>query len=241
MNKTTRICLWSGPRNISTTLMYSFIQRKDSTAFDEPLYAHYLANSNADEYHPGAKDVLLSQENNGQKVIQEMLSKTDSPVLFFKNMAHHLVGLEPPLSDECYHILLTRNPIDMLPSFHKVIPNPSLKDVGYLAHLQLLDKLEKAKQKVCVIESEKILKYPEKALKALCEFCEIPFDQGMLSWASGPKAEDGVWAKYWYANVHSSTGFLPFIAKNEVFPNELSSLLEECQPYFQRLKACSIV
>ncbi|MFN3491212.1 MAG: sulfotransferase family protein, partial [Anaerolineales bacterium] len=26
-----RICLWSGPRNISTALMYSFAQRDDCT------------------------------------------------------------------------------------------------------------------------------------------------------------------------------------------------------------------
>ncbi|MEL0010468.1 MAG: sulfotransferase family protein, partial [Bacteroidota bacterium] len=36
-----RICLWSGPRNISTALMYSFGQRSDTTIVDEPLYAHY--------------------------------------------------------------------------------------------------------------------------------------------------------------------------------------------------------
>ena len=66
----TRICLWSGPRNISTTLMYSFAQREDTTVFDEPLYAHYLCNTNADEYHPGAEDVISSQENDGQKVVE---------------------------------------------------------------------------------------------------------------------------------------------------------------------------
>jgi len=40
---TTRICLWSGPRNVSTALMYSFRQRTDTSVVDEPLYAHYLA------------------------------------------------------------------------------------------------------------------------------------------------------------------------------------------------------
>jgi len=241
MANTKRICLWSGPRNISTTLMYSFAQRQDCTVYDEPLYAHYLSSSNAKEYHPGAEDVLSSQENDGQKVIYDLLSNSNSPVLFFKNMAHHLVDIEPPISDDCCHILLTRNPIDMLPSFHKVIPNPSLKDVGYLAHLELLEKLEKKDQKVCVIESEKILKDPEKALKALCSFCEIAFDERMLTWTSGAKPYDGVWARYWYDNVHKSTGFLPYKSKDEAFPNELSSLLEECQFYFNQLKERSLV
>ena len=40
--QTQRICLWSGPRNISTALMYAFGQRSDTEIIDEPLYAHYL-------------------------------------------------------------------------------------------------------------------------------------------------------------------------------------------------------
>ena len=58
MNLTKRICLWSGPRNISTALMYSFSQRNDTKVFDEPLYAHYLNSTTAYQYHPGAKEIL---------------------------------------------------------------------------------------------------------------------------------------------------------------------------------------
>ena len=39
---TLRINCWSGPRNISTSFMYAFRQRSDTTVFDEPIYAHYL-------------------------------------------------------------------------------------------------------------------------------------------------------------------------------------------------------
>ena len=51
-----RLCLWSGPRNVSTALLYSFAQRADTRAVDEPLYAHYLRVSGAD--HPGRDAVL---------------------------------------------------------------------------------------------------------------------------------------------------------------------------------------
>ena len=68
-----RICLWSGPRNISTALMYSFAQRSDTLVYDEPLYAYYLKNSNAKKYHPGTKEILSSMENNGTKVIEMMM------------------------------------------------------------------------------------------------------------------------------------------------------------------------
>ena len=31
----------------------------------------------------------------------------------------------------------------------------------------------------------------------------------MLSWDRGGIKEDGIWAKYWYENVHKSQGFKP--------------------------------
>ena len=37
-----RIAMWSGPRNISTALMRSFENRKDSAVLDGPFYAYYL-------------------------------------------------------------------------------------------------------------------------------------------------------------------------------------------------------
>ncbi|MEZ4661620.1 MAG: hypothetical protein R2911_29060 [Caldilineaceae bacterium] len=43
----------------------------------------------------------------------------------------------------------------------------------------------------------------------------------MLSWAPGPRPEDGSWAKYWYANVHKSSGFAPYVEKDEPFPERL--------------------
>ena len=49
MSDIKRICLWSGPRNISTALMYSFAQRDDTAVYDEPLYAHYLSKTSARE------------------------------------------------------------------------------------------------------------------------------------------------------------------------------------------------
>ena len=78
-----RICVWYGPRNISIALMYSFTQRSHTLVYDEPLYAHYLKNSNAKKYHPGTKEILSSMENNGTKVIEMMMRSHKKPVIFF--------------------------------------------------------------------------------------------------------------------------------------------------------------
>ena len=48
---TKRVSVWSGPRNVSTALMYSFRARPDTVVVDEPLYGHYLSLTDAP--HPG--------------------------------------------------------------------------------------------------------------------------------------------------------------------------------------------
>src|SRR5262245_8759110 len=91
--KSLRLCLWSGPRNVSTALMYAFAQRDDTQVLDEPLYAHYLRVSGAD--HPGKEEVMAAMENDGERVVREViLGPSDRPVLFMKQMAHHLVELD---------------------------------------------------------------------------------------------------------------------------------------------------
>lgn len=81
LEEVKRIQLWSGPRNISTAMMYSFAQRNDTQVLDEPLYAHYLRITGLK--HPGREEVLQSQEQDGNKVMQAIISSEyNKPVLF---------------------------------------------------------------------------------------------------------------------------------------------------------------
>lgn len=235
-----RICLWSGPRNVSTALMYSFAQRGDTKVFDEPLYAHYLRKTPAAAYHPMADAVLSQMEGDGEKVVDFMRSYSEKPVLFFKQMTHHLVELDWGFLQEMQNIILTRDPREMLPSFAKEIPNPEMHDVGYAMHSRLLDHLESIGRPPIVLDSRRLLENPEKVLSKLCERLGIPFDPAMLSWKAGPIAEDGVWADHWYANVHRSTGFQPYKPKTEPFPDKLLPLLKRCEPEYARLAGLSI-
>ncbi len=235
-NNVTRICLWSGPRNISTAIMYSFAQRKDTVVFDEPLYAHYLSQTNARKYHPGAEEILSSMENNGDKVIEMMMGDYKKPVLFFKNMTHHLLHLDRSFMKDVVHIILTRDPQEMLPSFARVIPNPDMDDVGYASHLELLEYLLTINIEPIVVDSKDLLMDPEKMLKKICKRIEIPFDQHMLQWEKGPRCEDGLWAKYWYGNVHNSTKFTEYKAKKEPVPKRLEPLLVSCLSCYKKLR-----
>ena len=235
-----RICLWSGPRNISTTLMYSFAQRSDTRVFDEPLYAHYLSKSKAKNYHPGADDILATMENDGKKVVDMMMGDHEKKVIFFKNMTHHLLDLDRDFMKDCAHVILTRDPVEMLPSFDKVIKNPSLDDVGYALHTELLEYFEKAGISPIVLDAKKVLLNPEKILNQLCDRIGITFDKKMLHWKAGARTEDGIWAQYWYKNIHKSTGFIKYSSKSDPFPKRLKPLLNKCLIHYKKLKSLSL-
>lgn len=241
MSETKRICLWSGPRNISTALMYSFAQRKDTTVVDEPLYAHYLTSTDAGSYHPGAGEVIESQLTDGNRVIRDVImGDYETPLVFFKNMTHHLVGLEWDFLTETTNIILTRDPRDMLPSYAKNIEHPSMRDTGYAKHLELLNYLHRIGQNPPVIDSKELLIHPENKLAQLCNAMDIPFDESMLRWKPGPLPEDGIWAKHWYQNVHQSSGFEPYTPKKEPVPEHLLDLLKECEKMYNILTEYSL-
>jgi len=231
-----RLCVWSGPRNISTALMYSFAQRDDTTVYDEPLYAHYLSHTAARDYHPGADDIISTMENDGEKVVADIiLGPQPTPVAFFKQMTHHLVELDQTFMIKTVNVMLTRHPRDMLPSYAAQVSRPTLRDVGYKMHLDLVEYLQSLGQEPAVLDSEATLKNPRGVLEQLCERVGIPFDETMLSWPAGARPEDGIWAEHWYESVHKSTGFQPYEPKSEPFPEHLKPLFDECMPYYVAL------
>ncbi len=239
-DKTKRINIWSGPRNISTALMYSFAQRSDTQVYDEPLYAHYLSKTPAKDYHPGAAEVIADQENDGKKVIEMIMGTHSKPVAFFKHMTHHLIELDFGFLHKTTNVILTRDPREMLPSFINQIKQPQLKDTGYAAHIKLLNYLKINNLPIIVLDGKNVLLNPEKVLTELCNQIDIPFQKSMLSWNAGARPEDGVWAKHWYHNVHKSTAFAEYRPKTEPFPERLKPLLAECLPLYKELSKLAI-
>ena len=236
-----RISVWSGPRNISTALMYSFAQRADTQVFDEPLYAHYLSSIADRPEHPGEQKILDAQENDGRRVVENTLMADHGPqVLFFKNMAHHLVDLDWSFLDGMTNVLLTRPPRDMLHSYSKTIPDFGLADTGYDKLKQLADEIVAKGQEPVVIDSKRLLESPESILPKLCDRVGIEFEDSMLSWEAGPKNDEGVWAPHWYHNAHRSTGFVDYKPKTEEFPKRLQPLLDECQELYDDLMPFAI-
>ena len=234
-----RICLWSGPRNVSTALMYSFAQRSDTRVVDEPLYAHYLRVSGAE--HPGREEVLATMENDGEKVVRELiLGECDRPVLFMKQMAHHLVDIDREFLKQTVNVVLMRDPVQVLPSLARNLTRITLRDTGLGMQTELLDQLRAWGQDPPVLDSREVLLDPRGVLGELCARLGIPFEEAMLQWPAGPNPADGSWAPYWYDNVHRSTGFMSYDEKTRPFPEPLKAVLEECRPHYERLRTFAI-
>jgi len=234
---TTAICLWSGPRNVSTALMYSFAQRPDIRVVDEPLYGHYLRVSEAP--HPGREEVISAMDCDGDAVMRTLLdAQTADPSrrLFLKHMAHHLVDIDTAFLTNTTNILLIRDPREMLPSLTVQVPRATLDDTGLKRQWELYCQLADLGQSPAVVDSRELLLDPPGVLRSLCDHLGLSFDDRMLSWEPGPRPEDGVWAPHWYHAVHKSTGFAPYRAKPE-FPGHLDELLSVCKPWYDKLFA----
>ncbi len=236
MNK--KICLWSSPRNVSTALMYSFRSRLDTIVFDEPLYAHYLKVSNSN--HPGREEILDSQENNGEKVVQDIILKEYTKHSFFKLMTHFLVDIDKSFLNSVINVIFIRNPKEIIHSYSKVILGPKMKDIGIKMQYELYHELKKKGKEIIVLDSKYLLQNPKRILSELCDKIGIPFDENMLEWTKGPKKEDGAWAKYWYQNIHNSTTFLPYKEKKILLEREEDTLYKECLPFYNFLTKKSI-
>ncbi len=234
-----RICLCSGPRNMSTAFMYSWAQRPDTVVVDEPLYGYYLEHTG--NVHPGGEEVMAAMDGDRERVVAQMTAGVyDKPVVFFKHMAHHMVDVDYTLMAPMHNLFFIRNPRQVLASYAAVISNPVSDDVGIEKQFEMYQFAVENGYKVWVLDSAELLKNPKAVLQKLCAEMQIPFYENMLYWEAGARPEDGVWAKYWYGNVHRSTGFAPQKDDERELPEHLEPLCSRLMPVYEMLLGESI-
>jgi len=215
--------------------MYSFRERVDTTVVDEPFYAHYLRVSG--RKHPGYQEVLNSQDQYSEQVIENVIqSEYTTPVVFFKQMCHHLVEIDLSFLNNCSNILLIREPSLVIRSHAKNVPDLKVSDIGLDVQNSLLNRIIESGAVPIVVDSANLLMNPEAILKELCQHLGIAFDTSMLSWESGPKPEDGVWARHWYKNTHESSAFSNKESSRDPMPEKFLPVLEEATVLYDNLK-----
>ena len=234
--ETLRIAAWSGPRNISTAMMRSWENRPDTMVCDEPFYAHYLQETKL--RHPGFEEVLHHHQTDPIKIIDSLTEQNEFAVQYQKHMTHHLLASVPTdWIGEMTNIFLIRHPREMLTSLLKQIPEPSIEETGLPQQLALFETLCSGGETPIVLEGKDILQDPRRVLTTLCRRLGIDFYDEMLSWPTGKRASDGIWAPHWYASVEASSSFAPWKAKDEIVPAKHEALCLECEDIYAQLRA----
>ena len=232
---TKRIAMWSGPRNISTTMMRSFENRGDTSVVDEPSYAHYLSHTGL--VHPMQDTILAAQSSDWRTVMKELTCASPAEIFFQKHMTHHITEeMNLDWLTELDHFFLIRDPRHIVASYTNKMDTVTAKAIGIEQQVFLFDTVTRLTgKKPAVVDAAHILANPEALLKNLCRNLNIPFENNMLSWPSGSRDSDGVWAPHWYDAVSTSTGFRPPRNRKITLTPEQTAIVAETQPFYDYL------
>ncbi len=231
------IAMWSGPRNLSTAMMYAFAARGDCAAWDEPFYAAYLSATGLD--HPMRAEVIAAGQTDPAKVASACaMPPSGGEKLFYqKHMTHHMIpGFPLDFMDKCRNVFLIRHPARVVASYAAKRENPTLADLGFTQQAALFDHVaQRTGHAPIVIDSADIRANPLESLTKLCNALGIPFTDAMLHWSPGPKPHDGVFAPHWYGAVHRSTGFDAAEGALPAISARLQHLVDMALPYYHRM------
>jgi Sulfotransferase domain len=232
-----RIGMWSGPRNISTAMMRAWGNRADTFVIDEPFYAYYLKATRRE--HPGFAEVIAAGETDWRKIVARLTRSIpkDRCIFFQKQMTHHLLPeIDREWIADLANCFLIRDPREVILSYIKKNPEPTLEDLGFVQQQKIFDFVrQQTNSTPPAVDAKDVLQNPERILRLLCDAIGVEFDRAMLSWPPGLRETDGIWAKYWYDDVARSTSFQPYKARQGVVPDRLREIYEQCRQCYERL------
>lgn len=233
-----KIAMWSGPRNLSTAMMYAFAARGDAAVWDEPFYAAYLAATGIP--HPMAAEVIAAGEPDPARVAAACTGPIPDakPIWYQKHMTLHMIpAFDRGFMADLTNVFLIRHPARVVASYARKRENPTLADIGFVQQAELFDQVaDRLGAAPPVIDSVDIRANPKAALTALCAALDIPFTERMLSWPAGAKPYDGAWAPHWYNAVHASTGFDEPEGDLPDLTGEPARLVALALPHYERLR-----
>ena len=230
------VAMWSGPRNLSTAMMYAFAQRTGLDVVDEPFYAAYLRATELD--HPMRGHILSTMETDPEIVADSL---RNAVALYSKQMTHHMLGGFPRgWFASARHAFLIRHPARVVASYAVKRERPTPDDLGFRQQAEIFDDVRGLGQEPVVVDSFDVRSDPEGTLRKLCAALDLEWQPGMLSWPKGGHPRDGVWAAHWYAAVHASTGFASAEGALPEVATELRHLVEDAMPHYERLAALKL-
>ncbi|XP_038050921.1 uncharacterized protein LOC119724073 [Patiria miniata] len=188
-----RILIWSVPRSLSTVLMRSLSQARDSLVLNEYLL---LAGLNEVPEALGDRKDLVDIETESSFNIQSWKAMYEQPhpgksFILGKEMADSLGGRMEMIPDGYTHVFLMRHPFKSITSHYKSLwcfPEDvrySMVDHSY--HKGLAGVYDYVTQTLghtapVVLDTADLLAKPAEAVRLICEATGMPFSQELLRW-----------------------------------------------------------
>ena len=231
------VACWSGPRNISTALMRSWSSREDTFVTDEPFYAYYLNETKLE--HPMHLEIINNYPSDYNKIVNYLVNKIPErkKIWYQKHMAHHLLDLKNiEWLTNCENCILLRHPKEVISSYSNKNKLNAIEELGYPQQYEIIKFLKKKNKSYIIIDSSELLKNPKEVLSDWCNKINIEFCHSMLRWGKGSHTYDGIWWKFWYDNVITTTGFQKYEKKDITIEKKYDSIYNESMKYYNYLK-----
>jgi hypothetical protein len=184
-------------------------------------------------------EIIANDDPNVYKILQALTGPVPlgRRIFYQKHMTHHLLPkVDRVWLGQVTNCFLIRDPAAVIASYIKKDPSPALDDLGFVQQAEIFEWVShRTGSAPAVIDARDVLENPDKILRLLCAAVGVEFDEAMLTWAPGFRDTDGIWAKYWYDEVASSTCFQPYRPKNALVPEHLREIHDRCRESYEQL------
>ena len=191
--------------------------------------------------HPGADEVIATGETDWRKVVAHLTGPiaNGKRIFFQKHMTHHLLPeMDREWLEAVTNCFLIRDPREVINSYIKKREDPAVEDLGFVQQAEIFDFVRKRTTAIPpVVDARDVLQNPERTLRLVCKAVGVEFSKSMLSWPSGLRDTDGIWARHWYSEVAKSTSFQPYDPTPSEVPARLHEIYQQCCECYQRLYA----
>jgi len=229
------IALWAVPRSVSTAFERVFIERGDFKIFHEPFSVSYYYS--AERRHLRYSDIQPRVEYNFDFILKQIIETSYQKPVFFKDMAYHFSPwMNKQILSSFHNTFIIRDPVFVLPSLYKLLPDFELEETGYKQQYELFNLvINECKQPPIVIDASDLCENPEAMLEAYCNKLGISHKKNSTTWVPREIPEWKIWEK-WHIDAMESSGIRKMkIDKEKKIAPHLKTFYDECLPYYQEL------
>lgn len=217
------VFLWGVPRSASTAFEKCMSQNTHVEIEHEPFTNDYYFSKKRRSERYGDNQNLIDYD--GNDLIKLKLDICEKKILFIKELAFqglHFISDEILASSR--HAFIINHPANVINSLHKLKPNFTEEEFGYIPIKVIFDKVtQELNHKPTVINTIRFRQNPSLIVNKFCEEIGIKFDCSMLHWDNGRLRE---WENYesesqskWHKTLEKSNTIIPWknIEDNPVF------------------------